>query len=62
LFRVVSDWRCAEAVAWVRLQLDTDAFDDAQFVPYLRRCQQAGIDFTTLVPRIAGNLLSAGPV
>ncbi|MBA3309890.1 MAG: GNAT family N-acetyltransferase, partial [Nocardioidaceae bacterium] len=32
----------------MRLQLDTDAFDDAQFVPYLRRCQQAGIDFTTL--------------
>ncbi|MGH3777199.1 MAG: GNAT family N-acetyltransferase [Pseudonocardiaceae bacterium] len=36
------------AVAWVRLQLDLEAFDDAQFVSYLRRCQQSGIDFTTI--------------
>ncbi|MGH3839644.1 MAG: hypothetical protein ACRDSF_28660 [Pseudonocardiaceae bacterium] len=35
-------------VEWVRLQLDLEAFDDAQFVPYLRRCQQSGIDFTTM--------------
>lgn len=36
------------AVEWVRLQLDLETFDDAQFVPYLRRCQQSGIDFTTM--------------
>ncbi|HZA17539.1 MAG TPA: hypothetical protein VE645_11735 [Pseudonocardiaceae bacterium] len=29
----------------VRLQLDLEAFDDADFSPYLRRCQQSGIDF-----------------
>jgi GNAT superfamily N-acetyltransferase len=32
----------------VRLRLDLLAFDDAQFVPYLRRCQQSGIDFATM--------------
>jgi GNAT superfamily N-acetyltransferase len=32
----------------VRLQLDLHAFDDAQFLPYLLRCQQSGIDFTTM--------------
>lgn len=32
----------------VRLQLDLEAFDDTQFVPYLRRCQQSGIGFTTM--------------
>jgi hypothetical protein len=36
------------AVEWVRLQLDLEKFDDAQFVSYLRRCQQSGIDFTTM--------------
>lgn len=35
-------------VEWVRLQLDLKAFADAQFVPYLRSCQQSGIDFTTM--------------
>ncbi|MFB4426878.1 GNAT family N-acetyltransferase [Streptomyces sp. QL37] len=35
-------------VEWVRLKLDLDAFDDARFEPYLRRCQQAGIEFTTM--------------
>jgi hypothetical protein len=30
-------------VEWVRLRLDLDTFDDAQFAPYLRRCQQSGI-------------------
>jgi GNAT superfamily N-acetyltransferase len=32
----------------VRLQLDLLAFDDGQFVPYLRRCQRSGINFTTM--------------
>ena len=32
----------------VRLQLDLLAFDDVQFVPYWRRCQQSGIGFTTM--------------
>lgn len=36
------------AVEWVRLKLDLDAFDDARFEPYLRRCQQTGIEFTTM--------------
>ncbi len=36
------------AVEWVRLQLDLEVFNEAQFVPYLRRCQQAGIAFTTM--------------
>jgi len=35
-------------VEWVRLRLDLDTFDDAQFAPYLRRCQQSGIGFTTM--------------
>jgi len=26
-------------VVWLRLQLDLDKFDDAQFVAYQRRCQ-----------------------
>lgn len=33
---------------WVRLQLDLEAFDEAQFVPYLRRCLQSGIALTTM--------------
>ena len=33
---------------WLRLQLDLDKFDDAQFVAYPRRCQQSGINFTTM--------------
>ena len=32
----------------VRLQLDLEAFDGTQFVPYLRRCQQSGIGFITM--------------
>ncbi|WEH35572.1 GNAT family N-acetyltransferase [Streptomyces sp. AM 4-1-1] len=36
------------AVEWVRLTLDLDAFEDARFEPYLRRCRQAGIEFTTM--------------
>ncbi|MFD5897432.1 GNAT family N-acetyltransferase [Streptomyces sp. NPDC060366] len=36
------------AVKWVRLELDLDAFDDARFEPYLQRCRQAGIEFTTM--------------
>ena len=35
-------------VEWVRLQLDLAAFDDAPFVPYLHRCRQSGIEFTTM--------------
>jgi hypothetical protein len=35
-------------VEWVRLKLDLDAFDDARFEPYLRRCQEAGLEFTTM--------------
>ena len=31
------------AVEWVRLQLNLEAFDEAQFLPYLRRCQQSGV-------------------
>ena len=33
---------------WVRLQLDLNSFDGAQFEPYLRRCQQSGLGFTTV--------------
>lgn len=33
---------------WVRLRLDLDAFDDGKFQPYLDRCQEAGIEFTTM--------------
>ncbi len=36
------------AVDWVRLQLDLDVFDDAEFLPHLQSCREAGIDFTTL--------------
>lgn len=32
----------------MRLRLDLLAFDDVQFAPYMRRCQQSGIDFTTM--------------
>jgi GNAT superfamily N-acetyltransferase len=32
----------------VRLQLDLRIFDDALFLPYLLRCRQAGIDFSTM--------------
>jgi len=32
----------------VRLQLDLRTFDDARFLPYLRRCRQSGIDFPTM--------------
>jgi RimJ/RimL family protein N-acetyltransferase len=35
-------------VVWLGLQLDLDKFDDAQFVAYQRRCQQSGINFTTM--------------
>jgi hypothetical protein len=35
-------------VVWLRLRLDLDKFDDAQFVAYQRRCQQSGINFTTI--------------
>lgn len=35
-------------VEWVRLKLDLDAFNEARFAPYLRRCRQAGIEFTTM--------------
>jgi GNAT superfamily N-acetyltransferase len=35
-------------VEWVRLKLDLEAFDDVRFESYLRRCQQAGIEFTTM--------------
>jgi len=34
--------------AWVRLQLDIDAFDEAQFVPYEQRCRRSGVDFATM--------------
>ncbi len=33
---------------WVRLRLDLEAFDAAPFEPYLRKCQQGGIEFTTM--------------
>ena len=36
------------AVEWVRLRLDLDAFDDARFDRCLRRCQESGIEFTTM--------------
>jgi hypothetical protein len=35
-------------VEWVRLELDTDRFDDASFEPYLRQAQRAGTRFTTM--------------
>lgn len=33
---------------WVHLQLDLHAFDAAEFEPVLRRCEQAGVEFTTM--------------
>jgi GNAT superfamily N-acetyltransferase len=35
-------------VAWVRLRLDVDAFDDGAFEPCLRRARESGIDFMTM--------------
>jgi GNAT superfamily N-acetyltransferase len=35
-------------VDWVRLELDTERFDDAQFEPYRERARAAGTSFTTL--------------
>jgi hypothetical protein len=35
-------------IAWVRLQLDLDAFDDARFDRYLQSCRDSGIRFTTM--------------
>ncbi|MEJ7741420.1 MAG: hypothetical protein WKF73_02040 [Nocardioidaceae bacterium] len=35
-------------VEWVRLKLDLEAFDDAQFEPYLQRCRHAGLDFINM--------------
>lgn len=35
-------------VEWVRLKLDLESFDDARFESYLIRCEQAGIEFTTM--------------
>lgn len=35
-------------VEWVRLKLDLEAFDDAQFDPYLQRCRRAGLEFTNM--------------
>jgi GNAT superfamily N-acetyltransferase len=34
--------------AAVRLRLDLLAFDEVQYAPYVRRCQQSGIGFTTM--------------
>ncbi|MFE9728815.1 hypothetical protein ACFYQ5_35920 [Streptomyces sp. NPDC005794] len=36
------------AIKWVRLRLDLHTFDDARFEPYLQRCRQDGIEFTTM--------------
>ncbi|WP_031099275.1 MULTISPECIES: GNAT family N-acetyltransferase [unclassified Streptomyces] len=36
------------SVDWVRLKLDLETFEDARFEPYLRRCRQAGVEFTTM--------------
>jgi RimJ/RimL family protein N-acetyltransferase len=36
------------AVVWVRLQLDLGKFDDTQFVDYLQRCRESGLNFTTM--------------
>lgn len=33
---------------WVRLQLDTDGFADAEFEPYLRQAGASGIGFTSM--------------
>ncbi len=35
-------------VEWVRLKLDLEAFDDAQFEPYLQLCRHAGLDFINM--------------
>ncbi|GAB3834271.1 GNAT family N-acetyltransferase [Dactylosporangium cerinum] len=35
-------------VDWVRLELDVDRFDDAEFSLYLRRAEASGARFTTL--------------
>ncbi len=35
-------------VEWVRLLLDVSTFDDAPFEPYLTRCRDAGLTFTTI--------------
>jgi hypothetical protein len=35
-------------VDWVRLRLDVDAFDHAEFEPYLRRERESGIGFMTM--------------
>lgn len=34
-------------VDWVRLRLDLETFEEARFLPYLRRCQETGTEFTT---------------
>ncbi|GAA2260445.1 hypothetical protein GCM10010145_31810 [Streptomyces ruber] len=34
--------------AWVKLELDLDAFDLARFQPYVDRCRRSGIRLTTL--------------
>ncbi|GAA3233523.1 GNAT family N-acetyltransferase [Dactylosporangium siamense] len=35
-------------VDWVRLELDVERFDDAEFSPYLRRAEASGTRFATL--------------
>ncbi|WP_086826251.1 GNAT family N-acetyltransferase [Allokutzneria sp. NRRL B-24872] len=35
-------------VDWVRLRLDVDAFEDAEFVPYWEKARASGIEFTTM--------------
>ena len=45
--------RCAmikrnTTASWVRLQLQLNTFDDTRFVAGLRRCQEFGINFTTM--------------
>jgi RimJ/RimL family protein N-acetyltransferase len=35
-------------VDWVKLELDTRAFDAAGFAPYVERCRNAGLRLTTL--------------
>ncbi len=35
-------------VDWVRLRLDLETFEEARFLPYLRRCQETGTEFTTM--------------
>lgn len=43
-----SERETAIGVAWVRLQLDFDTFDDGEFEPYLYEGHDAGIGFTTM--------------